>query len=217
MKIVHIDKNTVEIDIQECINITDGHDPYFRVDKRNLVYYSQNGSLFEKNGTILFAPMHSQTEYYMPDEVYTIYAEALACSEYSCVYLNDVMNIGDFAFDESGIEIVEGRKVEFIGVGAFRDCIKLKTAIFPSVHHIEKLAFYGSGVESISFPSTLEYIAEDAFRYCENLKEIYFDGQKKNIQINELAFADTNIEKVFVPSGFEIDQKIFGNARIQYC
>ena len=52
---------------------------------------------------------------------------------------------------------------------------KLKSAVFPEgIVNIEKAAFMRSGVETVSIPSTVQYIGRRAFAYTANLETVTF-------------------------------------------
>lgn len=66
-----------------------------------------------------------------------------------------------------------------IGANAFYECKNLKKIMFTKGSQLEKIAggcFYGSGVEELTFPSTLNKIGTNAFGNCDNLKVIRLEG-----------------------------------------
>lgn len=71
----------------------------------------------------------------------------------------------------SNFEIPEG--VECILERAFEYADKVKKVSFPdSMLQINEKAFYHSGIESVNFSENIQYVAEYAFAYCENLSKV---------------------------------------------
>ena len=56
---------------------------------------------------------------------------------------------------------------------AFEGCLKLKTNLPPKLKWIGSDAFSSSGLDSIVFPATMEYIGKEAFQDLTKLKKIY--------------------------------------------
>ena len=101
------------------------------------------------------------TDVTLPDSVKKICYSAFGyCLKLGTVNLGKgIEEIGDYAFvscgELSGITLPKGCRL--IGKSAFRDCGML-------------------GADEVCLPNTLKWIEEDAFKYCDNLSEIIFNG-----------------------------------------
>jgi hypothetical protein len=68
--------------------------------------------------------------------------------------------------------VVIPSSVKVIGSGAFSDCTSLEKVTLPEgLFYIAGSAFSYTGLTSVTFPKTLEYL-DKAFRGCDNLAEI---------------------------------------------
>ena len=70
-------------------------------------------------------------------------------------------------------KIVIPESVIKINTEAFSACLKLKTNLPPKLKWIGSDAFSSSGLDSIVFPATMEYIGKEAFQDLTKLKKIY--------------------------------------------
>lgn len=70
-------------------------------------------------------------------------------------------------------KIVIPESVIKINTEAFSACLKLKTNLPPKLKWIGSDAFSSSGLDSIVFPATMEYIGKEAFQNLTKLKKIY--------------------------------------------
>lgn len=101
------------------------------------------------------------TDVTLPDSVKKICYSAFGyCIKLNTVNLGKgIEEIGDYAFvscgELTGITLPKGCRL--IGKSAFRDCGML-------------------GADEVCLPNTLKWIEEDAFKYCDNLSEIIFNG-----------------------------------------
>ena len=89
---------------------------------------------------------------------------------------DNVTSIGDSAFcDCEALEDIRlGSSLQTIGEKAFFRCYSLETIQLPdSVTTLTKLAFFRSGLTSISIPSSVTELSRAVFQDCESLKEIY--------------------------------------------
>lgn len=133
--------------------------------------------------------------------------------------------IGNSSFEYCGVEELSiPSNIEIIGTDAFRYCEKLKKLVFNGiVQRLSNSAFYfcknlhevilpdgitevcdysfhTCGIETVSFPDSLERIGKFAFNSCEKLSRIVFRGSVK--QIDEGAFTSCiKIENVVFPEG----------------
>lgn len=61
--------------------------------------------------------------------------------------------------------------------GVFKDCVALKEVVLPEgVQEIPTYTFQNTGVESMTFPSTVKTVNTNAFAGCSALKELRFNG-----------------------------------------
>ena len=64
----------------------------------------------------------------------------------------------------------EQSRLKTIEEGAFRECARLRDVDLPDgLVEIGANAFRGSGLERVTFPSTLRRVGRDAFAGCERL------------------------------------------------
>ena len=88
-----------------------------------------------------------------------------------------------------------------IGNYAFRNCYSLDRVIIPENVSVGSSAYTGTGVRSISFPSSLKTVPELICYECPDLVNIQFNGQT---EIGGRAFSRCNaLLKVAVPEGVE--------------
>lgn len=118
--------------------------------------------------------------------------------------------IGTECFFESNIEEVRfPASIRVIGCGAFKNCKRLRRAELnkglevlgekwsDGEQEIEGQAFRGSGIESMSTPSTLRVIEAGTFSECKNLNSVEFaNGLEK---IGKVAFTDSGVKSITLP------------------
>lgn len=127
--------------------------------------------------------------------------------------------IAPFALKDFRItEVTFNSGITAIGESAFENCINLAVtnALSDSLLKIRKLAFSGatqltemefggslteigdgafmnSGLTSITFPATLEYIGKSAFESCVNLTNLIFAESETSLKAKERAFSNLRI------------------------
>lgn len=128
------------------------------VDSGNLNYSSRNGTLYNKDQTILIQPPQGETgTYTVPNGVKEIFDDAFGSSEYSQIILPESLRI--------------------IGSYAFWQCFNLKEIVLPnSLKTIKRGAFWKSGLVKITIPQSVTSIGDGAFERCLNLAEITLTG-----------------------------------------
>jgi len=93
-----------------------------------------------------------------------------------------------------------------IGTRAFENK-RVKEVLFEdntNLKYIERRAFYGSNLQYIDIPNSVEYIYQNAFSYCSDLKEFNVSDDSKLVAISGSMFFDCeSLEKVDVPSSCE--------------
>ena len=117
------------------------------------------------------------------------------------------------------------------GNGAtFCNTLSLKTVTFApnsKLTRIHQYAFYGSGIEEIQFPDSLEYVNQNLFRNCKNLKVLRFGANFKgfeNVNRNgsictdhqSLTHTATALQEVYLPASFYAS-KPDTNYRVSYA
>lgn len=81
--------------------------------------------------------------------------------------------------------------VTTIGTYAFSGCSSMKQAMIPdSITYIDKSAFYGSGLESVTIPASVEKINESVFGNCDNLVSVSLPSSIKTIE--SMAFSNSD-------------------------
>ncbi len=122
----------------------------------------------------------------------------------------------------SEVNLPTGFKV--IGSGMFQGCVSLTSITLPEgLEEIGASAFgtgdadKPAGIESISFPSTLTSIGNEAFAECKGLESITFAdaedvAEGHNLTIGSSAFSKTGITSVHIPS-----YAVFGNRTFDGC
>lgn len=117
---------------------------------------------------------------------------------------NTVVEIGEAVFNENeNIESVSiPASVKTINSYAFNLCFGLSSVTFASDSElitIGEAAFASTAISSITLPSKLQYITENAFEYCENLISVTIPNSTKKIFGG--AFANcTNLSTVTIGS-----------------
>ena len=117
---------------------------------------------------------------------------------------NTVVQIGEGVFQENdNIQSVTiPATVKTINNYAFNLCFGLSSVTFASGSElitIGEAAFGSTAISSINLPSKLQYIAENAFEYCENLTSVTIPNSTKTIFGG--AFANcTNLSTVTIGS-----------------
>ena len=91
--------------------------------------------------------------------------------------------------------------LKIIGKNAFSLCSSLKSiTLNEGLRRLDKGAFSSSSIETVSIPSTVEYIEENAFRNCTKLKTVYYALTKEDflkISMSEGNEALFTAEQVF--------------------
>ena len=109
-----------------------------------------------------------------------------------------------------------GLPVSIIGSNAFNGCETIKSVTIPSsIKEIHSSAFEGSGIETITIPSTVEMVGEYAFLNCTSLSDVELQEGFKNISIGMFKGC-TSLETLDLPSSLEtIEEGAFSNSGIR--
>lgn len=123
----------------------------------------------------------------------------------SVVILDSVTSIGDSAFKNCSqlASVTLSQKLTSIGTYTFDGCGQLGSLELPaSLTSIGVDTFYGSGLTSITIPSTVTKIGEAAFQSCKSLKEVKFEAGNKyrKFEMGEKVFFEcTNLTTINLP------------------
>jgi hypothetical protein len=83
------------------------------------------------------------------------------------------------------------------------------------LQRIEVNAFMSCGLMRITIPSSVRWIASEAFCDCKSLREIIFEGIVPDVDVN--SFLRCPIELIKMPRGMSLpNQDLPGGCRIEY-
>ncbi len=100
-----------------------------------------------------------------------------------------------------GAAIPTDGSVEKIGDGAFAGAGYLTDLVIPTgIVAIGTYAFHGSSITSVSIPSSVTFIGNDAFNSCENLVEVTFPGTVETMG-GSMFYACQNLSKLTIEEG----------------
>ena len=136
--------------LQECYSITDVTIPFLgeTIDSQSNISY-----LFGLYG----AEWNSEIPLTLSKITVSLDTEVDEFSYYNCFNLT---------------EIVYKKKISKIGKSAIENCFNLKSIDISAVTEMDNRAFISSGLEKITIPSSLTYIPDEAFAYCNELNEV---------------------------------------------
>ena len=160
----------------------------FHINKENPYYKTVDGILYSKDGkSLILCPRGKDGAVDIPEGTEYICEKAFSKSHISAIKFPDSLKeIGQFAFEccENLVNIDFGHGIRHIGSESssniFRSCVS---------------------IEKVDIPSQVESIGNRLFLNCLNLKEIILHNGL--ISISELAFADTKVERLSIPSTVE--------------
>ena len=115
----------------------------------------------------------------IPDGVKSIAQHAFTgCKSLREIEIPDSVTVISGAFPYSGLEKIKlSSNLKSIGQFTFLGCTSLKHVDIPNtVTEIRFQAFQSSGLTEITIPDSVQYIYDEAFSYCANLKEVRFLG-----------------------------------------
>ena len=192
------------------------------VDSENQVYCSQEGVLYSKDKTVLWAypKGKSGSRFIIPDGVEYLAKEAfLNCTQLTNLTVpNSVVSIGDWAFNGcTGLtDINIPSSIKTIGHRAFGSCQGLSNVTIPNgVTSIGDGAFADCvGIETITIPKSVILLGKGTFTGCINLKKAIFMGKKpsyfaedprdKNTVLNDTIFNNTHKDFIlYYPKWYE--------------
>ena len=148
-------------------------------------YNSQNSQLYKmynyaSTGDFSNAVLYGLTVVVFPEGTESIPDNCFKDKEYTnnlqkVVLPSSVKTIGSFAFAgcTNLSEIQWSENLVSIGESAFERCLALKNIELPEgLTEIGKAAFASSGISEITFPSTLQFIYDEAFADCDYVTSI---------------------------------------------
>ncbi|MGN0453206.1 MAG: leucine-rich repeat protein, partial [Ruminococcus sp.] len=140
----------------------------------------------------------------LPETVKDIYDYAFEnCSSLEAIEMPGVTRIFEGAFNAcTSLKTIEMPLVKTIYSRVFEECTSLKTIIMPSVTSIGSYAFLGcSSLEAVTITPQTEYIGDQAFYKCSQLREVVFerteyDENKDRFSVSDNAFEECKPELV---------------------
>lgn len=182
----------------ENMNIFDDSKTYKSIDG---IVYSYDGK------SLLKCPCDKTGHISIPEGTEVIAASAFKHSRIDSVSFPSTLNkLENDAFASSTVKKVDfGTGIKSIGWFSFMNCRELKSIVIPhQLAVIEKYAFYGSGVESVSFEGE-EPISRTA---------VLLPSDKDNLcRVDEGAFRRCGIEKVILSDRVHLQQNVFGRIK----
>lgn len=163
-----------------------------------------SNSAFIDQSTILSIEFGEQCKY-VDDEAFRNCVSLIEINE------NNVLKyIGNYAFSWTKLSNIAFNELKTIGIGAFANCVNLKSISIPECITINTFAFNScSLLENIDLPN-VSYIGDYAFSNCEKLS--YISIPKCN-EIAHNAFVNCNqLENVY-----DITETKVGNSAFAYC
>lgn len=159
------------------------------VEEGNQVFYTDSGVLFEKGtgGDVLhtFLATKEEAQYRVPEGVTGIALNAFARNQ-------TIMSV-----DTNG--------VEKIGESAFQDS-SLSEIMLGPVTEIERNAFLGTQIESITFPDTVTTVGNQVIDFCDDLEYVVFQGSTPP-EIGSLSLYGNDVRYIYVPEGTQVAYK----------
>ncbi len=119
-------------------------------------YSSVDGVLFSADGSmlILYPEGKPDTDYTVPDGVYTIFPHAMAgCRARTVRFCGDMVSVGDYALERAQMltAVVMNEGLDEIGEGAFAGCASLREAELPdSVTYVGARTFHQCPLNSLT-------------------------------------------------------------------
>lgn len=104
--------------------------------------------------------------------------------------------------------------VECIEKYAFLNLYKLRKIVFPEgLKKIDDSAFFGCGLNEVQIPQSVDYIGNDAFKYCDEMYSVYLPDTVSYLG-NNIFESCTDLNDVKLPSGIsEFPKDIFKSCR----
>lgn len=161
-------------------------DDYAFVGCKNLINITFPKSL-KVIGKSAFSSCESLEEVSLPNTVTSI-GESAFINCYSLSYIKFPKNLKQIPYNVmqgcTKLEtVILPEKLEIIEERAFFFCFKLKSIeLPPTLISIDKDAFLGSGLTSITIPENVKDIAKNAFDDCDDIEEVILPDRFKDIE-----------------------------------
>ncbi|MBQ3923841.1 MAG: leucine-rich repeat domain-containing protein, partial [Spirochaetales bacterium] len=174
--------NVTEYGIGYCPNLKNVY-----VDNGNMLFYSEDGVLFNKNKTelIKYPSAKENTTYTILDTVTSInsYAFSYASHLESVTIPSSVVSIGDSAFMQSGLTTLS------ISSGA----IKIFNSAFEQCEQLE----------NVTIQSSVTFFGDGVFAYCNNLKSITLSDTDSELSLDNkgVLFNKDKTKLICYPAG----------------
>lgn len=175
-------------------NITGGHDNIKSIDMPSVTY-------IEDAGIGAFQSCTSLISINMPNAAYIGNEAFNGCSNLSSVYMPNVTSTGEESFlGCTSLTSVDMPKVTSVGYQSFINCSSLKSVNMPNVVTISGDAFKGTGLTSVTVPSSATIIDYGAFSDCSNLQSVTILSD--TVTIRDSAFENCHVSmKIYCHAG----------------
>ena len=192
----------------------------FKKTKVEPIKYDSDGLVIGNKLVALHADYGVSGDYIyeVSDDIEIIGEAVFKDSELTKIDLNNVKIVADDAFANSDLEeIIGGDNIEYITPNAFNNTpfgesldsklVLGKVLVYDKIdtdnyivdENVESVAAVDGSATSIVIPSNIKNIFNDAFKYVDNLEEVYFEHLYGNVNISNGAF-DSDIDLI-VPYG----------------
>ncbi len=173
-----------------------------------LRFYKNANSSMVIIGRVLVKAKYQTDRIEVPENVETIMEDAFNGTQAKNVQLPSTLKrIGAGAFFNAQdlLSISIPNSVSYIGNEAFRQCVKLSSVEFDTLHssltHLGDFAFAECNMlSSLRLPANLQEIGNSAFIKCSSLREIYFVGWEITVdEDNQTRYekkADSSLTKI---------------------
>lgn len=175
-------------------NTTGGHN---NIDS----IYMPSVTYIEDAGIGAFRSCTSLKSINMPNAAYIGKEAFNGCSNLSSVYMPNVTSTGDASFFEcTSLTSVDMPKATSVGYQSFFNCSSLKSVNMPNVVTISGDAFKGTGLTSVTVPSSATFIDYGAFSNCSNLQSVTILSD--TVTIRDSAFENCHVSmKIYCHAG----------------
>ena len=185
----------------------------------NEFFESRDGILYRKGGAELLCVPATKIgdTFEIPDAVDTIAPYAFAGSDIKSIDLNQVVTIGDYAFNNcSNLTQIKWGQVVTVGISAFEGCTKLAEIEWPdTLESLGNNAFRNAGISgTLVMPKALKTINVGAFDGTK-INAIEFNGVLE--ALGNRVFANTQVsgEVVLPESITTLGVQVFQNAPVE--
>ena len=163
--------------------------------------YMPSVTCIEDAGIGAFKSCTSLISINMPKADYIGNEAFKGCSNLSSVNMPNVTSTGEASFFEcTSLTSVDMPKATSVGYQSFFNCSSLKSVNMPNVVTISGGAFKGTGLTSVTVPSSATIIDYDAFSDCSNLQSVTILSD--TVTIRDSAFERCHVSmKIYCHAG----------------